>query len=84
MEEGASSFGACGDDDILAHGQALKELIDLVGFCQSELAHRGDVPTGDVATVEHDAARRRPHLTVQHLEERALAGAVGTDEGGHN
>jgi hypothetical protein len=34
----------------------------------------------DIAAVEQDGARRWRQLSAEHLEERALAGAVGADE----
>ena len=36
---------------------------------------------GDVLAVENDRARRRPQHAGQAIEERALAGAVGADDG---
>src|SRR5262249_3547882 len=78
--KGAAPFGQRGDDDVFAQGQPIEELVDLVGLGQAELADRGDVPAGDIAPVEKNATGGGAHFTRQHLEEGALAGAIGTDD----
>ena len=76
----AAQFGERGDDEVLAHGQAAEQLVDLVALGQAELADVGDVHAGDVAALEDDLAGGRRDLAGQHLEEGGLAGAVGADD----
>ena len=78
--ERAAPLRQRGNDDVLAHRQAGEELVDLIALGQAKLAHLRDVHAGDVATIEQDAAGGRLHLAGQHLEEGALAGAVGADD----
>src|ERR1051325_1941403 len=68
------------DGQVLAHRQAVEELVHLVALGEAELAHIGDAHAGDVAAPEHDLPRGRRHLAGEHPEERRLAGAVGSDD----
>jgi hypothetical protein len=48
-------FSECRDHRVLAHGQSVEQLIDLIALRQTELAHASDAEAGDVAAFEHDA-----------------------------
>ena len=54
----AAQLGQRGDREVLAHGQAREQLVDLVALGQAELADVGDAHAGDVAALEHDRAGR--------------------------
>jgi hypothetical protein len=67
------------DGQVLAHGQAVEQLVDLVALGQPELADVGHGLAGDVLP-SNRSARGRRHLAGQHLEEGGLAGAVRADD----
>ena len=69
--EFAAQLGERRDRQVLAHGEAREQLVDLIALGQAELADVGDAHAGDVAALEHDLARGRRDLAGQHLEERA-------------
>jgi hypothetical protein len=66
--------------EVFAHSQTIEQLIDLITLGQAELADIGHRHAGNVAALEQDLACGGRHLTGQHLEERALAGAVRADD----
>ena len=45
------------DGQVLADGQTVEQLVDLVALGQAELADVGDGHAGDVAALEQDLAR---------------------------
>ena len=69
-----------GDQQIAPHCQLREQLVDLIALGNAKLAHRRHIQRGDVLTEQQDLARTRPHLAGQHLEERALARAIGADQ----
>src|SRR5262249_29948165 len=68
------------DGQVLAHGQAVEQLVDLVALGEAELADIGHRHAGDVAALEQDPARGGRHLAGQHLEEGGFAGTVRADD----
>ncbi|MGX1297675.1 hypothetical protein AB7M75_007583 [Bradyrhizobium ottawaense] len=67
------------DQEVGEHGRVLEQLDVLEGAGDAEL---GDVVRrlfGDILILEEDAARGRPVDPRDQVEDRALAGAVGTD-----
>ena len=76
---GAEPLGHC-DIDVLQHRQPAEQPIDLEGAGDAELDALGLRDRGDVAAVEQHAAGRRRQHAGEQIDERGLAGAVGTDQ----
>ena len=68
------------DEKMLVDGKTVPYAWDLVLDADAEPRDPVRLLARDIAAVEQDATRRRRQLPADHLEERALAGAVGTDE----
>ena len=75
----ALEAGRC-KPEVLAYGQAVEDAWDLC--LDADAAPRDFMRLGarDVLAAKQHRARRRLKLTRQHLEERALAGAVWADQ----
>src|SRR5205807_3708875 len=70
------------EKEVLEHRQPRKAAGDLQGADEPGLGDAIGAPAGDVAAVEHDAAALRRDQPGDAVEQRRLAGAVGTDEAG--
>ena len=81
-EHGAGHALALADRQrhVLEHGQPLEELVDLEGAAQPALDARLLRQRGDVLAGQPDLARRRRQASGDQVDERGLAGAVGTDQ----
>ena len=66
---------------IVLHAQRRKQVGDLEGAGNAELGAPVRRQPRDVVTVEHDAAAGRRQHAGDGVEQRGLAGAVGTDDG---
>src|SRR6185436_14019544 len=78
--ERAAQFRERRDGQVLAHSQAVEQLIDLVALGETELADIGHRHAGNIATLEQDLARGGRHFAGQHLEEGAFAGTIRPDD----
>ena len=78
--KGAAPLRKRRDHDVLARRQAIEQLIDLVALGQARLTDLGDAAPGNVAALENDRSRGRRDLAGEHLEESALARAIGADD----
>ncbi len=81
--EFAAQCGERGDGHVLAHRQAVEQLVDLVALGEAELAHVGHALAGDVLAAKADAPGAGRHFAGEHLEERGLARAVRADDAAH-
>ena len=72
-----------GDAHVFQRRGVGQDVGDLVGAGDALLRDCVRGQAGDVLAVEHDAAAGRPQHAGQAIEERALAGAVRTDDGVH-
>src|SRR5499427_10994643 len=80
LAEFISGYEASAWYGVLADVHSREKLIDLITLGKAKLADARHIEAGDVAVLEHDAAGGRRNFAGQHLEERAFAGAVETDD----
>jgi len=69
------------DRDILQHAQPLERLHDLEGAADTGVADEVGPQPRDLPSVEAHAAGVGPVDAGDHVEDRGLAGAVGSDQG---
>ena len=68
------------DQHVLQHGHALKGAHHLEGAADAEAADAVGLEAPEIAAGEGDGAAIRPQEAVQQVEQRRLAGAVGSDD----
>src|SRR5580765_4085014 len=76
---GADALGD-GEVDVVQHREPAEQPIDLEGTRDAELDACGLGDARDVTTLEQHLARRGRDQAGQEIDERGLAGAVGTDQ----
>src|SRR5258706_16038566 len=70
-----------GEETVLEHAQARKEIGDLEGPRQSERGAPMRRQRGDVLLEQADDARADAEVACDQVEQRGLAGAVRSDDG---
>jgi hypothetical protein len=70
-----------GDPDIVVDREGVEHALDLQGAGEPEPADAVRLHAGDVTAEEGDASGVRGEQAGDQIEERGLAGAVGTDDG---
>src|SRR6185369_3554112 len=68
------------DHDIVRDRHAQERAHDLEGAADAGLAELMRLAAGHLASVEENLARTRPKESIQQVEQRGLAGPVGTDD----
>src|SRR5581483_6543012 len=67
--------------EVLENGEVGEDLAAFGDMADARLAHAMARPAGDVLAVEYHAPARRPLDAMDGADQRALAGAVGADDG---